>query len=109
VIEPCACRVCDPSPLDNEHEEKVVHDVREHYVHIIWVPAGEGPEKPIFAYTVGLWHQARHPELVMSGQKPELMHTSLNAAVDWVRAGRRLSPGMSLEGVIGGFPSPLSN
>jgi hypothetical protein len=40
----------------------------------------------------------------MSGQKPELMHRSLNAAVAWVRAGHRLEPGMAVEGVIGGFP-----
>lgn len=90
--------------MKDEHEEKVVHDVREHYVHIIWVPAGDGPDEPIFAYTVGLWHQARHPEVVITGQKPELMHGSLNAAAEWVRAGHRLSPGMSAEGIIGGFP-----
>jgi hypothetical protein len=87
----------------NDHEE-LVHDVREHYVHIVWVPAGDGPDEPIFAYTVGLWHQARHPELVITGQKPELMHRSLNDAAEWVRAGHRLTPGMSAEGIIGGFP-----
>ncbi|WP_028050785.1 DUF4262 domain-containing protein [Cellulomonas sp. URHD0024] len=104
LTQGCTCRVCDPSALENEHEEKVVHSVLEHYVHIIWVPAGEGPDEPTFAYTIGLWHQARHPELVMTGQRPELMHRSLNAAADRVRAGYRLTPGMSAEGVIGGFP-----
>lgn len=104
VTEGCTCRVCDPVVSKDQHEEKVVHDVREHYVHIILVPAGEEPDEPSFAYTVGLWHQARHPELLMSGQKPELMHRSLNAAVDWVRHGHRLVPGMAVEGVIGGFP-----
>jgi hypothetical protein len=104
VTEPCTCRICDPGSLHDEHERKVLHDVREHYVHIVLVTAGEQPDEPAFAYTVGLWHQARHPELVMSGQKSELMHRSLNAAVAWVRAGQRLSPGMAVEGVIGGFP-----
>lgn len=104
VNEQCVCRICDPAVLDDEHERKVLHDVQTHYVHIIWVPAGEGPDGPAFAYTVGLWHQDRHPELVMSGQKPELMHRSLNAAVEWVRAGHCLLPGMAIEGVIGGFP-----
>lgn len=102
--EQCTCHVCDPTQLDNEHERKILHDVQEHYVHIIWVPAGEAMDEPIFAYTVGLWHQDRHPELLMSGQKPGLMHRALNAAVDWVRAGHRLTPGMAVEGVIGGFP-----
>lgn len=100
----CRCRVCDPCATEDPHDKKVISDVDEHFVHIICVSAGAGPEEPAFAYTVGLWHQARHPELVMSGQKPELMHRSLNAAAEWVRAGRRLTPGMSLEGLIGGFP-----
>lgn len=104
MIEECACRVCELSALDDEHEKKLVHDVQEHYVHIILVNAGETPDQPAFGYTVGLWHQARHPELVMTGQKPELMHAALSAATDWVRAGHRLEPGSSIEGVIGGFP-----
>lgn len=104
MIEPCACRLCDEGPVEDEHEEKVLHDVQQHYVHIVWVPEGDGSDEPTFAYTVGLRHQARHPELLMSGQKPALMHASLNAAVDWVRSGHRLVPGLSMEGVIGGFP-----
>ena len=107
VKEQCTCHVCDPTPLEDEHERKILHDVQEHYVHIIWVPAGEADDEPMFAYTVGLWHQDRHPELLMSGQKPELMHRALNAAVDWLRAGHRLTPGMAVEGVIGGFPTAV--
>lgn len=104
MTERCTCRVCEPAPIDDEHEQKILHDVQTHYVHIIWVPAGDAVDEPVFAYTVGLWHQDRHPELLMSGQKPELMHRALNEAVGWVRAGQRLTPGMAVEGVIGGFP-----
>jgi hypothetical protein len=64
-------------------------------------PEAEGPA---FAYTIGLWHQARHPELLMSGQKGELMHSALNAAARGVMRGNRLVPGMTLENVIGRWP-----
>lgn len=61
-------------------------------------------EEPAFAYTIGLWHQAGHPELLMSGQAGELMHAALNAAARAVMRGNRLTPGTTLENVIGRYP-----
>ena len=28
-MEQCICHVCDPTPLDNEHEQHVVHEAVE--------------------------------------------------------------------------------
>lgn len=100
----CTCHVCVPGDLESALDEKVVHDVREYGVHVMGVHEGDGPDEPSFAYTVGLWHHSRHPELLMTGQRIELMHRALNAAVAWVRAGHRLTPGRTVEGVLGGFP-----
>jgi hypothetical protein len=59
---------------------------------------------PPFAYTVGLGHAKDHPDLLITGQKRELMHAALSAAVQGVLKGRRLERGDLLENVIGRYP-----
>ena len=100
----CRCHVCVPEPLDDPRDLKCVSDVLEHGVHVIAVSEGDGPDEPAFAYTVGLVHQAEHPELVMSGQKAALMHAALNEGARRVLAGLRLAPGTTAENVIGRWP-----
>ena len=64
---------------------------------------GEEDEGPAFAYTVGLPHQLGHPELVMSGQRAELMHRALNAAARMVQQGHDFKAGVLTEDVIDRF------
>lgn len=99
----CACHVCRPEPLTDPYDLKCVSDVLEHGVHVVYVSEGDDDE-PAFAYTVGLPHQVGHPELVMSGQKVELMHSALNEAARRVLSGFRFFPGTTAENVIGRFP-----
>ena len=110
----CACGFCHPDGFADAWEAQTAAVVQEHGWMVQVVGAGTcdcgEPEcdpdagGPAFAYTIGLWHQARHPELLISGQKAALMHSALNAAARGVMKGNRLVPGMTLENVIGRYP-----
>lgn len=77
-------RSTDPE-LD-EHERKAVQNVEIHGLHIIHVSAdGDGPG---WSYSVGLWRNYKHPELVVFGLNREVGHHLLNHAADEIRAGR---------------------
>ena len=100
----CDCHVCRPEPLTDPSDRKCVSDVLTYGVHVLYVGEGDDPGEPAFAYTVGLPHQSGHPELVMSGQRMELMHRALNEAARRVQQGFRFTPGTTAENVIGRFP-----
>jgi hypothetical protein len=116
----CDCRLCRAGSEDlDDRDRKAISDVQQYGVHVVLVsdsfpctcanhdehahaePSGE----PDFAYTVGLWHQRRHPELLMSGlPNPKVMHRALNDLSAWVAKGEVLRPGVLYEDVLGGVP-----
>ena len=59
---------------------------------------------PSFSYTVGFTGTFRHPEILMMGHHPSLMHGLLNGIGALVRGGARFSDRDSSEKVISGFP-----
>jgi hypothetical protein len=61
--------------------------------------SGDGPP---FSYTVGLWKQFRHPELVITGLDPHQAQPLLNDIGTRVKGGTRFSPGARLDDVIAG-------
>ena len=70
-------------------ERKAIADVEEHGWHVLKVLADS--EGPGFAYTVGLYHSFRHPELIVVGLPPEVAHNVLNIAGEAIRRGMRYS------------------
>ena len=115
----CSCRLCRPDGPLGPRDQKVLDDVQAYGVHVVLVSDaypcacghepgeahdhGEQPAQPDFAYTVGLWHQRRHPELLMSGlPSREVMHRSLNDLAGLVMAGEALRPGEVYEDVLAG-------
>jgi hypothetical protein len=108
-VSGCRCRLCEPGPLNDDLERACVETVREHGWQVNLVGAGDGDDEPAFAYTVGLGHRARHPELVMSGLPSDLMHRVLNAMVERIAAGHRFdTPGSSSRPRWRGSRSPSS-
>lgn len=113
----CDCRLCRPGDESDPRDAKAVSDVRDHGVHVLLV-SDEGDsscehehdhppsDEPAFAYTVGLWHHRRHPELLISGlARTTVMHRALNElAQRVVDDGERLVPGEVYEGALGGVP-----
>jgi hypothetical protein len=49
----------------DDHERKALADVQNHGWHVLKVM--EDDRGPAFAYTVGLYHSFRHPELIIVG------------------------------------------
>lgn len=122
--EGCDCHACRPEPTyDDPVDLDTIATVVRHGWQVVVVGSGDcdccasdgGAEDdpcedvgPTFAYTVGLGHRAGHPELVMSGLDPGLMHRALNGLAQRVLDGRRFEPGDVLEDVLGGVPVVLA-
>lgn len=115
----CDCHICRPDAAYDPYDRQVIDTVLAHGWQVLAV-SDDGPcscpdheaddhhddssDEPAFAYTVGLGHRRGHPELLMSGLDPQLMHRALNDVAARVMKGRRLAPGDVLEGVLGGVP-----
>jgi hypothetical protein len=72
-------------------ERKAIADIEDHGWHVLKVM--DDSEGPAFAYTVGLFHSFRHPELIVIGLPPEVAHSVLNVAGEAIRRGVRYSEG----------------
>ncbi|MFK3983216.1 DUF4262 domain-containing protein [Micromonospora sp. NPDC050397] len=101
MTEPsCPCVLCVDDPAGRDGG--IVDTIREHGWSALRVEGGVG-----FAYTVGLWHTLRRPELVMFGLEGEHMQHWLNACVALGRDRGWPEPGEPFEGVLGDFPTQL--
>lgn len=70
-----------------------------------WVQAVlPGPDNPFFAYSIGMTESFGHPEFLMLGFSPELMHTLINGIGELVRQGARFGDRDTSDKVIRGFP-----
>jgi hypothetical protein len=96
----CRCLICADRPVGRD--AGIVDNVRQYGWSSLMVA---GPVD--FAYTVGLWHTFRRPELVMFGLTGNNMQLWLNACVE--RAGDAGWPaeGEEFHGVIEGFSTQL--
>lgn len=86
---PCHCVVCqDISELDSRTQSstEVIH---QHGWQVMVIPADD--QGPGWAYTIGLWHSQRMPEVAMFGLDSQAMKTILNDL------GRRAVEGQPLE------------
>ncbi|MCZ4103011.1 DUF4262 domain-containing protein [Streptomyces sp. H39-C1] len=71
----CCCVLCEDAPVE-PRLGATVEVIEEHGWQVTMVPADE--HGPGWAYTIGLWHRHRIPELAMFGLDITMMHTILN-------------------------------
>ncbi len=113
----CDCHVCRPEGPYDAHDRRTIDTILEHGWQVVLVSDAAGCDHadhdhdhdhdgavPAFAYTVGLGHRCGHPELLMSGLDPTVMHRALNGVARRVMTGRALAPGDALEDVLAGAP-----
>ncbi|AZI44381.1 DUF4262 domain-containing protein [Deinococcus psychrotolerans] len=87
-----------PEP-ENDFDVDVLRGIQEYGWFVLKVP--EDAEDPGFAFTVGLWANYLHPELIMFGLSLKVMHEILNLAGNEVsRKMRRFESGQQAEGLI---------
>ncbi|MEV4513200.1 DUF4262 domain-containing protein [Dactylosporangium sp. NPDC049525] len=98
--QPCGCLICTGMPPGTDAD--ILSTVARHGWSAVWVPAGVD-----FAYTVGLWHTFRLPELAMFGLNGDNMQDWLNGCVAHIRAAGLPAAEVPFTGVIDGFPTQL--
>ena len=99
-MEACFCVIC----LDDDpgRDAGIVQTVRDHGWCSLRVVGTLD-----FAYTVGLWHTFRRPEIVMVGLQGENMQHWLNDCVHLGRDQGWPEPLVPFPGVLGGFETQL--
>jgi hypothetical protein len=71
---------------DVADDEKLLADVREYGWHVIKVPDTE--ETPGWAFSIGLFRNFNHPEIIIFGLGLDVSHDVINAVGDEVKAGK---------------------
>ena len=79
----------------------MLRDVAESGCHIVGVRADD--QGPAFAYSIGLYHNHDHPEILVFGLEEVLMQSLINGIRDEINRGRRYLAGSSYPGIIEGF------
>ena len=92
-----------PWEITDEGEEFIHEAIAEHGWAVEMIPAGDSPEEPEFAYTIGLHRSFGHPELLLVGLPPEVSHEILNLCGDRVSAGESFVDGARVGEVLEGM------
>ena len=79
-------------PKDNTSmDDKLIDDIKEYGWTVMLSEATD--YLPSFAYTVGLWKNYKHPELITFGLTTTTLHSILNIGGELVKDGHRLQVG----------------
>jgi hypothetical protein len=85
----------------DESEQKVLDDIREFGQHVLAV--AEDDEGPGFIYSIGLFENYAHPEIIIIGLRQELAHLLINNIAFDIKEGKTFTPGEFHEGVLDDF------
>ena len=69
-------------------EDKLIEDIKKYGWTVMLIEATD--YLPSFAYTIGLWKNYKHPELITFGLTTKTLHTILNVGGELVKDGQRL-------------------
>ena len=72
---------------ENLNDEKVLSDVKEYGWHVDRVL--DTDEVPAWAFSIGLFKNFKHPEIVVFGLELDLMHFVINSVGDDIKAGKK--------------------
>ncbi|OAI48434.1 hypothetical protein AYO44_06885 [Planctomycetaceae bacterium SCGC AG-212-F19] len=89
-----------PVPQD-DRDRKLLADVQRHGWHVLGVESDD--EGPGFAYSIGLFHTFRHPEIIVFGLAVKVMHPIINAIGELVRKGSQFEHLDEAGDVLGGY------
>ena len=89
-----------PEPED-DGDVKTLSDIASHGWHVIKVP--ELDSTPGWAFSLGLFHNYGHPEIVVFGLSLDRMHEIVNVIGEMVAEGHRFLPGATSHDVVDGY------
>ncbi len=82
----------------SDTDQKILADVAEYGWHVMNVLNTN--ETPGWAYSIGLYKNFNHPEIVVFGLDLELMHFMINAIGDGAQQGKPFEPGKNYPDLI---------
>ncbi|WP_211999857.1 DUF4262 domain-containing protein [Chitinophaga sp. HK235] len=83
-------------------KEKIQEKINQYGCFIVQVP--EDDYLPAFAYTIGLYQQYGHPEIICFGLSVELMASLLNDTCDLIKQGQAFAPCTSYDDFLDNYP-----
>ncbi|MCM2425201.1 DUF4262 domain-containing protein [Streptomyces sp. RKAG337] len=99
---PCFCLLCSPpkdGPARDERDRQVASSVSDFGWHVMGV--GAQNETPAdWAYSIGLWHTLRSPEVCVFGLRVETMMRIVNTAGAAIRDGHPLAPDQRRDDIL---------
>lgn len=89
-----------PAPRDG-NDLKVLKDVEESGCHIVVLPAVQG--RPALAYSIGLYHNYDHPEILVCGLRPGTMQNLITCICADIQRGNPFPAGSRHSEIIAMF------
>jgi len=86
-------------------DNKVLQDIATHGWHVVMIEATD--YLPGFAYTVGLWKNYQHPELISFGLSVKTLHSILNIGGDIAKSGQQFSINKSYDEFFESSPTQI--
>jgi hypothetical protein len=102
---PCFCLLCAApaeGPAWEERDSRITTSVTDFGWHVMGVGAG-GDTPADWAYSIGLWHTLRSPEVCVFGLRVETMMPIVNTAGTAVRDGHPLEPDQRRDDILNGY------
>ena len=84
-------------------DDSIIENIRECGWTVMLIEATD--YLPSFAYTVGLWKNYNHPELIAFGLTTKTLHTILNIGGEMVKRGQALRTGSDYDDFFDGSPA----
>lgn len=81
-----------------EADQKTISDIQKYGIHLVEVP--EDDEGPGFVYSIGLFDNFSHPEIIIVGLDPELSHDIINGLAVEVAEGNVFKDQDRHEGIL---------
>ncbi|RBL88215.1 DUF4262 domain-containing protein [Chitinophaga flava] len=90
---------CQHLPIS---KEKIQKKIDQYGCFIVQIQ--EDDYLPAFVYTIGLYQQYGHPEIICFGLSVEVMASLLNDACDLIKKGQSFAPGTSYDDFLDNYP-----
>ncbi|GAA4514075.1 DUF4262 domain-containing protein [Actinoallomurus oryzae] len=101
---PCFCILCAPpaeGPAWEERDNRIAKNVTDVGWHVMGVYGSDAPAD--WAYSIGLWHTLRNPEVCVFGLPVEVGMPVVNAAGSGIRDGLPLEPDQLRDDVLNNY------
>jgi hypothetical protein len=91
----------DHNQHDKEARRAILDNIEKYGCHLTLIEADN--YLPAFVYTIGIFKNFDHPELICFGLKAEVMASILNHACDLIKGGETLNPKKKYAGFLEGY------